>query len=444
MSNTSRGRDLSTARHARRLLAGSIAALPLLAVGTCRDLTSLQQSNPGTLSAATTYVPANAQLLVNGAIGDFECAFSRYVVGSGLFTDELSDAISNPDNFDYDRRSLKTTAGYGTQTCSSGNQQPAIYTTLSTARGSNDTVAAKLRGWTDAEMPTGVNRTKLIGQASAYAGYSLVLLGEGICSAAINAGPELTPAQVFAEAKSRFDSAIVAATAANDATTLNFATLGRARTLLDLGQPAAAATDAAKIAAGFIVNMSTDAINVRRENWVYASINIGPPWSTVEPISRGLTINGAPDPRVAVTNTGKAGTTSGTQVWTVDKYPALNTPIPIARYAEAQFIIADAKLAANDITGAVAAINAVRATRPGLPAYDATGQTLAQVQTQLVEERRRELFLEGHRLGDMRRYNLPFLPAAGTPYPGGGGVYGTQTCFPLPDIERINNPNISK
>ena len=92
----------------------------------------------------------------------------------------------------------------------------------------------------------------------------------------------------------------------------------------------------------------------------------------------------------------------------------------------------------------MAAINAVRATRPGLPAYDATGQTLAQVQTQLVEERRRELFLEGHRLGDLRRYNLPFLPAAGTPYPGGGGVYGTQTCFPLPDIERINNPNISK
>ncbi len=444
MPNTSRGRDLATTRHARRLTAGLIAALPLFAVTACRDLTSLQQSNPGTLSAASTYVPANAQLLVNGSIGDFECAFSRYVVGSGLFTDELSDAISNPDNFDYDRRTLKSSAGYGTQTCTSANQQPAIYTTLATARGSNDTVAAKLRGWTDAEMPPGVNRTKLLGQAEAYAGYSLVLLGEGMCSAAINAGPELTPAQLFAEAKTRFDAAIADATTASDATTVNFATLGRARTLLDLGQPAAAATDAAKIPAGFVVNMSTDAVNVRRENWVFASINIGPPYSTVEPISRGLTVNGAPDPRVAVTNTGKAGTTSGTQVWTVDKYPALNTPIPITRWAEAQFIIADAKLAANDIAGAVAAINAVRATHPGLPAYDATGQTLAQVQTQLVEERRRELFLEGHRLGDLRRYNLPFLPLAGTPYPGGGGVYGTQTCFPLPDVERINNPNISK
>jgi starch-binding outer membrane protein, SusD/RagB family len=442
MSNNSRGRDRSTFRHSH-MAAGLIAALPLLAVGACRDLTSLQQSNPGTLSAATTYVPANAQLLVNGAIGDFECAFSRYVVGSGLFTDELSDAISNPDNFDYDRRTLKSTAGYGTQTCSSANQQPAIYTTLSTARGSTDTVAAKLRGWTDAEMPTGVNRMKLLGQASAYAGYSLVLLGEGMCSAAINAGPELTPAQVLAEAKSRFDSAIVAATAANDATTLNLATLGRARTLLDLGQPAAAAIDAAKIPPGFVVNMSTDAINVRRQNWVYVSIN-DRSFSTVEPISRDLTIGGVLDPRVAVTNTGKAGTTSGTQIWTVNKYPALNTPIPIARYAEAQLIIADAKLAANDIPGAVAAINAARATHPGLPVYDATGQTLAQVQTQLVEERRRELFVEGHRLGDLRRYNLPFLPAAGAPYPGGGGVYGTQTCFPLPDVERINNPNISK
>ena len=32
------------------------------------------------------------------------------------------------------------------------------------------------------------------------------------------------------------------------------------------------------------------------------------------------------------------------------------------------------------------------------------------------------------------------LPAAGTAYPGGGGTYGAQTCFPLPDVERINNP----
>ena len=132
--------------------------LPLIVGVACRDLTSLQQSNPGSLSAASTYVPANAQLLVNGSIGDFECAFSRYVVGVGLFTDELSDAIAGTANFDFDRRSFTSSGPYGNQTCTSANQQPAIYTTLATARGSNDTVLAKLHEWTDAQMPAGVNR----------------------------------------------------------------------------------------------------------------------------------------------------------------------------------------------------------------------------------------------------------------------------------------------
>ena len=423
-------------------LKAALVGVSALTSVACRDVTRLHQSNPGALDASTVFIPANALLLTNGVIADFECAFSRYVVGSGLFTDELSDAISNTGNFDYDRRTLLTNATYGTAACGS-NQQPPIYTTLSTARGSGDTVLAKLRGWTDAQLPTGVSRQKLLGQAAAYTGYSLLLLGEGMCSAAINIGPELTPAQLFAEAKIRFDSAVVAATAANDATTLNFALLGRARNALDLGDVAGAGTDAAKIPSTFVLNMSTDGVNVRRENFSFISINQNS-WSTVDPSFRGLTINGAPDPRVAVTNTGRAGSTSGTTVWTPDKYSALTSAMPIARYAEAQLIVAEAKLAANDLAGAVAAINVVRATRTGVPAYDGTGQTAAQIKATIIEDRRRELFLEGHRLGDLRRYNLPFTPAAGTAYPGGGGLYGTQTCFPLPDVERVNNPNISK
>ncbi|HTE46044.1 MAG TPA: RagB/SusD family nutrient uptake outer membrane protein [Gemmatimonadaceae bacterium] len=408
----------------------------------CRDLTSLQQSNPGALDVTTVFVPANAVLITNGAIADFECAFSRYVVGTGLFADELSTAIASTANFDFDRRTLPTNAPYGTGICGS-NQQPPIYTTLSTARGSADTAAAKLRGWTDAQMPAGVSRVKLIGQTAVYAGYSLVLLGESMCSAAINVGPELTPAQLFAEAKIRFDSAVVAATAASDAPTLNLALLGRARNALDLGDAAAAGVDAAKIPATFAANMGTNGVDVRRENFAFIAINQSN-WATVESGFRGVTINGAADSRVAVTNTGKAGTAAGSILWTPDKYSALTSTMPIARYAEAQLIVAESKLAANDLTSAVAAINIVRATHPGLPAYDGTGQTAAQVKTQLIEERRRELFLEGHRLGDLRRYGQVFSPAAGTAYAGGGGVYGTQTCFPLPDVEKINNPNISK
>jgi len=409
-----------------------ILALPLAA---CTELTTLKQENPGQLDASGLYVPANAQLLVNGVIADFECAYSRYVVGSALFTDELTNAFSASNNFDYDRRTLPTNATYGTATCGN-NQQPPIYSTLSIARAAGDTVLAKLETWTDAEV---ANRNKLMGQAAAYTGYSILLLGEAMCSAAINVGPELNPAQLFAEARTRFDKAIAAATAANDAATLNLALLGRARTLLDLGDKAGAAVDAAKIPAGFVLNISTDAGTARRQNYAFLAINQSS-WASVDPSFRGLTVNGAPDPRVAVTNANRNGT-AGVAIWTADKYPSLATTMPVARYAEAQLIIAEAKVAANDLTGAAAAINAVRSTRAGLPAYDATGQTAAQVLAQIIEERRRELFLEGHRLGDLRRYGLPILPAAGAPY-SAGGVYGTQACFPLPDVERINNPNI--
>jgi len=415
-----------------RILKLTLLALPLAA---CTELTTLKQENPGQLDASGLYVPANAQLLVNGVIADFECAYQRYVVGSAIFTDELTNAMSSSTNFDYDRRTLPTSAAYGTATCGN-NQTPPIYSSLSIPRATGDTIFAKLQGWTDAEV---ANRQKLMAQAQVYTGYSITLLGEGMCSAAINLGPELTPAQLFAEAKKRFDNAVTAATAANDATTLNLALLGRARASLDAGDKAAAGVDAAKIPAGFVVNVSTNATAVRQQNFAFLSINQSK-WASVDPSFRGLTINGAPDPRVAVTNLNQP-TTTGVPLWGADKYGALATTMPVARYAEAQLIVAESKLAANDIPGAVAAINAVRAAK-SVPAYDATGQTAAQVLSQIIEERRRELFLEGHRLGDLRRYGLPILPAAGTPFLS-GGTYGTQSCFPLPDVERINNPTIA-
>ena len=420
------------------------AALTLAIAAACTEITTLKQENPGQLDASSVYQPKNAQLLVNGAIADFECAFSRYVLGSAILGDELTNAISQTANFDYDRRTITTTQPYGTSSCASGIQQPGVYTPLSTARASADTILARLQVWTDADVP---NRTKLIGQSAAYAGYSLTLLGEAMCTAAINLGPEIQPAAVFAEAKARFDAAVAAATTAADNTTLNFARLGRARALLNLGgtNVAAAEADALLIPVGFVVNMSTDAVNARRQNVVFVH-NSQSSNSSVDPSFRGLTIGGNPDPRVLVTNTGRRGTsgsTSADTIYTPNKFPNVASPIAIAKYAEARLIIAEARVAANDLTGAEAAINAARSQTAGLPAYSATGQTAAQVQAQIVEERRREFFLEGHRFGDFRRLNLPLVPAPGTAYRN-GGVYGSQTCFPLPDVERINNPTISK
>jgi starch-binding outer membrane protein, SusD/RagB family len=428
----------------RNLCIGTAGLALTLALGACDEITTLKQENPGQLSGSTLFVPANAQLLVNGVIADFECAFARYVVGSGLLVDELITAIASGDNYQYERRTIQPNSAYGTGGCGGTNQQPSIYTTLSTARGVADTTLRHLEEWTDAEVnpvATTPLRTRLIGQTATYAGFSLVLLGEGMCTAAINLGPEIQPPELFNEAKLRFDKAITAATAANDAATVNLALVGRARALQNLGQLAAAATDAARVPATFIANMTTDAVNTRRQNFVFVHSQQNR-HSTVDPSFRNVLLGTTPDPRVLVTNRNVPGTAPGTVIWTADKYPALTTGIAIAKYAEAQLIIAEARVAANDIPGAVTAINAARNTRPGMPAYDATGKTAAQVRLDIIEERRRELFLEGHRLGDIRRYQLPLNPAPGTAYTTGGGTYGTQNCFPLPDVERINNPNI--
>jgi hypothetical protein len=419
---------------------GSLGLLTLFA-SACGDLVSLKQSNPGQIDASTLYVPSNALIIVNGAIADFECSYSRYVLGSGIVSDEVAAAIANTANFNYDKRLITPTDPYAGG-CG-GVQQPGFYTGFSTARADADTAHARFETWTDAEV---TDRVKLMAQLSVYAGYSILMLGEAMCSAAINVGPELTPAQLLQEAKLRFDRAITEATTANDATTLNLARLGRARTLLDLGDLPAAAADAALIPSNFLVNVSADLTNTRRQNSVFIHITQSF-FGTVDASFRNVTMeNGAADPRVAVTNSGRTGTAANTPVWTPNKYPAANSVIPLAKYAEAQLIIAEARIAAGDLTGAAAAINNARNSggRTGMPQFSAAGLTAAQVKAQLIEERRREFFLEGHRLFDIRRFQLPLNPPAGAPYTVGGGVYADAICFPLPAVERNNNPNIPK
>ena len=437
----------------RRSMRYALAMLPLAVVMfACDSLTNLEQENPSQILANDAYVPRNATLLVNGAIGDFECALFRYTTAAGLLGDELVNAFANTNGDNYDRRTHPLTGSYA-DGCG-GAQLPGVYTSLSVARASADTILARLQEWTDAEMAPGVNRTQLIGQAAAYAGYSLILLGEGMCSAAINVGPELTPTQLFREAQTRFNTAITAATTASDSISLRLARLGLARTLLNLAFDTAtavpnmalvdsAAALVAQIPAGFAVSAVALATGTtRQQNIVFAhsggtgSTN----FSSVDPTFDSLKFSGVLDPRVPVNNTGAVGADNVTIVRQQRKYLNLGSAIPFARTTEARLIEAEAKALANDLNGAVTIINALH-TAAGIPLYDGTGQTQAQVLAQVREERRRELFLESHRLGDMRRLNLPLIPAANTPFPR-GGLYGTQTCFPLPAVERNNNPNI--
>src|SRR3990172_10577049 len=90
--------------------AGAILLLAILAG--CGDVLSLKQENTNQVTADAAYTPANAQLVVNGAIADFECAYTRYVLGSALLGDELINAFANSNSYEYDNRNLRPVSPY--------------------------------------------------------------------------------------------------------------------------------------------------------------------------------------------------------------------------------------------------------------------------------------------------------------------------------------------
>lgn len=410
----------------------------------CNTSRLLDVNAPNAVPVTVFDSPAAASLMVVSAIGDFECAIGSAITVEGIISDELADSQLGAAQWPYDRRDANTQTNgiYGTSGCAS-NQGPGIYTPLSTARFDADNALAKLASWTDAQVP---NRQKMIAQMNLYAGFSYSMLGMSMCGAAFDQGPTVDQKGMFALAEKRFTDAITAAQGSGQTAIANAAYVGRARVRLYQGNTSGAATDAALVPKGFVFNASTDASDGggRRGNRVYAAVQQTGNY-TVEPVSLSLkTENGEVDPRSAVVTTNTRPADSRSVIYAPAKYssgPTQNNavgdaiPLPVARYEEAQLMLAEAQGGSSAVT----IINAMRAT-VSLKAY--TGATdAASIKNLIGDERRRVLFLEGFRNYDVQRLSLPLNPAVGTVYPRVGGTYGNTTCLPLPDVERFNNPN---
>ena len=424
------------------LLRLAVAIAPIAGLAACDDLLDVQA--PSRVSVDVLDLPASAQLLVDGARAGFGCALQAHINGNALLTDEMDDTQLAAAAWDWDRRSWTGAVGqaYAESPCDAG-QIFGTYRPLQTARYAADDAVRRLGNFTEEEVPA---RTALQAEANLFAGYSRILLGEGFCSIAIDLGPEIQPAEVFAQAEQYLTDAITLATTAGDNDIVNAARVGRARARVALarlpgaavnaGKYAEARADAAAVPAGFEYEMPYNAnSSFARNNIAFRNRNgllysVGTAFQTIN------------DPRIKVTNSNQRGADAVTTVWWADKYPDQESPITLASYKEAQLIIAEAELAAGNPDGAITVLNALRGRAGvGLPPY-AGPNDAASVQAFLLSERRLELYLEGQRFWDINRFNLPLSPPAGTPYPGKGGTYGDLRCLPLPDIERINNPNL--
>jgi hypothetical protein len=188
-----------------------------------------------------------------------------------------------------------------------------------------------------------------------------------------------------------------------------------------------------RVPSDFTRLMTASANTLRRQNRVWEEERASD-LLTVGALYRSLA-----DPRVPVTDTRRTGPTR-VPIFYEDKYPTAASPIRIASGAEARLIVAEAEIA----TGTTSSLENARSIIDGFRARGnqpplAAASDAATLRAALIDQRRRELFLEGQHLGDLIRYAEPFTPPVSAPYPG-GGAYGAQRCLFLPDVERDNNP----
>lgn len=415
-------RDMLPPKRRRGIL---LLGLPiLLTTAGCDRLLDVEL--PSRLPAEALDNPSLAQTLVLGAVADFECAFTNYVAATAMLTDELigSTGWIAPTTWDQ-RRIFADNGNLGSSGCTALGW--GVFTPLSVAYFQSQDAIERIESFDDADVP---GKPSLIATAAAYGAYTLTLLGEGFCEAAVLLGPIQTPTQILERAEAEFTTALDLARQAGLDDIENMALVGRARARLDLGKKAEAAADARQVPEGFVMEATYSGSTERRWNRVAVDFHENF-YISVDPRFRDLEVDGVPDPRVPVFDAGRNGHDGITPSILSGKYSTNSDPMPIATWEEAQLIIAEAEGGAS----AVDAINRLR-DKAGLPHFASSDP--AQIMSQVHEERRRELFLEGHRINDYLRLGLPW--DQGTTHKG--VPFGPTTCLPLPDVERDNNPNI--
>lgn len=290
----------------------------------------------------------------------------------------------------------------------------------------------------------------LLTQAYVYAGYANRVLGENMCEAVFDGGPREPAANFLTRAEDHFTKALAITSTGALA---QAAQAGRAQVRLLLNNNTGAASDAAAIPIAFsysiaYYNLGDDA---QRNRIHFAVLNTPyrahTQWSTWYKDYYDATR----DPRVAYTTTTLQGDAAIECCGRVPFLPQAKyttaggaSPMRLASGREMRLIEAEVRLRANDVPGAIAAINAARAAvSPAQAPVAATNATDAW--TLLKRERGIELWLEARRLGDLRRWRAANTPGAlnALEMPGSGSHLAKQDlCFPISRSEVQTNPNL--
>jgi hypothetical protein len=430
-------------RRVRGLVALSVA----LGLGGCDTAELLEVDLPGNVTASDIEDPGLAATMRVSAIGDFEWAWDEYVDFAAKHSDEY---IQSSGNFTGRRLQLRDIPA------NLPRYQVNVFGRLHRARVMLESNFDRLQTFSDADVP---NRTQYLAEMRAYGGFIYVVFGEGFCGTPLNGdGVVRTSDQLLEIAVDQFTEALSIAGALGTGRSqelVQAARIGRARAYLDLQQYPNAIADAQSIVddTGLDFYATREYGENRRENSMANTNELDTnQQSTVAPSYRDLQWKGVADPRVTVMETGLIGHDNATIVWRHNKTPesfaaGAAQDVIIASSREARMIIAEASAMAGDLATAIGILNDFH-TAAGIPPVTAEDlPTQDDVIRHVIEERRREFFVEGgHRHRDHLRwrgtpFNIPYLGEAGSDHPNGvdqyGQVYGTTTCFPVAQNEQV-------
>jgi hypothetical protein len=291
------------------------------------------------------------------------------------------------------------------------------------------------------------DRSPLVAQALVHAGFANRLLGETTCESVINGGPAGSNRVYFERALANFNEAITVATAANRPDLAAAALAGRASVKVGLDDWTGAAADAAQVPDSLKYQAKFTNSSLDQYNTLYWA-NANSPFRTFSVVGTFYesyyTATG--DPRVAWGTDSKVPNAEITTVkWLFPlKYRAVTDPINLVTGREARLIEAEAALRAGRSAEALQRINNLRTTLTStntnapLAAWPATSD-VTEIWRDLKLERGIELYLEGRRIWDLRRWSEDQSPAKDVV-----DVHDrVRLCEPLPTGELNTNPNLS-
>ena len=299
-------------------------------------------------------------------------------------------------------------------------------------------------------LGTEAQSNRIFAELHLWTAYATRALGEFYCNTVVDGGPAITSAATFRNAEALFTSAMTIGTAAGAADIATAAQAGRASVRVNLGEWTGAVQDATGIATDFEwVLLFQPNTGEFRANVFFLDQDGLTVWNTF--YESYFTTTG--DPRTPWLDTGETvnfpplpGYINQTPRFKQQKYTSATSPVQFSSGQEMRLIQAEALLVAGSMAPAMVIVNRLRADA-GMAPWPAPA-SMEEAWTNLRTERGIELWLEGRRLGDRRRWSANSTPGVlnpwelGTSTPESPDLSNMVLCAPIPESEWSNNDNV--